>query len=159
MTFRVGRKDAAAVDESVEEGRHPDGDKKGDHLRSVFGRMGFNDQDIVILSGAHTVGSCHTDRSGFEGPWTANPLKFDNAYYVDLMNKEWKESKASTGNPQFAGADGTMMLISDMCLVEDEGFKPFVEKYAKDEKAFFDDFAVTYQKLMELGYSDLQAVA
>lgn len=159
VTFRTGRKDAKTVDESVEEGRHPDADKEGGHLRCVFGRMGFNDQDIVILSGAHTVGKCHSDRSGFEGPWSTDPNKFDNAYFVDLLNKEWKESKASTGNPQFAGAGGTMMLISDMCLIKDEGFKPFVEKYAKDEKAFFDDFAVTYQKLIELGYSDLQAVA
>ncbi|KAL3931072.1 MAG: hypothetical protein SGBAC_011477 [Bacillariaceae sp.] len=159
VTFRVGRKDAKAVDESVEEGRHPDADKEGDHLRAVFGRMGFNDQDIVILSGAHTVGKCHADRSGFEGPWTADPYKFDNSYFVDLLNKEWKEAKASTGNPQFAGSGNTMMLISDIALTKDPGFKPFVDKYAADEKAFFDDFAVTYQKLIELGCTDLQAAA
>ena len=33
-------------------------------------RMGFNDQEIVALSGAHTLGRCHADRSGFVGPWT-----------------------------------------------------------------------------------------
>lgn len=32
--------------------------------------MGFNDQEIVALSGAHTLGRCHADRSGFVGPWT-----------------------------------------------------------------------------------------
>ena len=41
--------------------------------------MGFNDRDIVALSGAHTLGRCHLQRSGFDGPWTRNPLKFDNA--------------------------------------------------------------------------------
>lgn len=34
------------------------------------GRMGFNDQEIVALCGAHTLGRCHSDRSGFLGPWT-----------------------------------------------------------------------------------------
>jgi cytochrome c peroxidase len=29
------------------------------HLRSIFYRMGFNDQDIVALSGAHALGRCH----------------------------------------------------------------------------------------------------
>jgi cytochrome c peroxidase len=29
--------------------------------------MGFNDQEIVALSGAHALGRCHGDRSGFEG--------------------------------------------------------------------------------------------
>ena len=33
----------------------------------------------MCLSGAHTLGSCHRSRSGYEGPWTRNPLKFDNA--------------------------------------------------------------------------------
>jgi len=30
----------------------------------VFYRQGFNDQEIVALSGAHTVGRAHADRSG-----------------------------------------------------------------------------------------------
>ena len=39
-------------------------------LPSSACRMGFNDQEIVALSGAHTLGRCHADRSGFVGPWT-----------------------------------------------------------------------------------------
>jgi len=41
VKFRVGRKDSSSVEESVEEGRHPDGDKGADHLRDVFYRMGL----------------------------------------------------------------------------------------------------------------------
>ena len=61
-------------------------------------RMGFNDQEIVALSGAHTLGRAKPTRSGFgkestkytaEGPgnpggssWTPEWLKFDNSYYL-----------------------------------------------------------------------------
>ncbi len=34
------------------------------HIRDVFGRMGFSDREAVALCGAHAVGRCHTDRSG-----------------------------------------------------------------------------------------------
>jgi hypothetical protein len=45
----------------------PDGALGADHIREVFGRMGFSDQEIVALSGAHALGRCHSDRSGFDG--------------------------------------------------------------------------------------------
>lgn len=62
-------------------GNLPDATKAADHLRQVFGRMGFNDQEIVALSGAHSLGRCHTVNSGFEGPWTISPTKFSATYY------------------------------------------------------------------------------
>lgn len=161
VTFRGGRADAQSVKESVEEGRHPDADKGADHLRSVFNRMGFNDQDIVVLSGAHTVGKCHPDRSGFEGHWTAAPNKFDNQYFVDLLGKTWIESTSSKGLPQFKDKETgeLMMLISDMALIQDDKFRPLVEKYAADQDAFFNDFSSTFQKLLELGATDLSECA
>ena len=42
----------------------PKDDTPGAHLRAVFGRMGFNDQEIVALSGAHTLGRAFKNRSG-----------------------------------------------------------------------------------------------
>lgn len=59
---------AAATHRGDVGSRLPDGAKGADHIREVFGRMGFNDQEIVALSGAHNLGRCHSDRSGFEGP-------------------------------------------------------------------------------------------
>lgn len=78
------------------------------HLRDIFFRMGLSDKDIVALSGGHTLvnillsisfydfrllwpdvhllcycqGRAHPERSGFDGPWTEEPLKFDNSYFV-----------------------------------------------------------------------------
>ena len=50
--------------DSGEPGANPD---DAAHLRTVFGRMGFNDQEIVALSGAHALGRCHPNFSGYEG--------------------------------------------------------------------------------------------
>lgn len=41
----------------------PDATQASDHLRDVFYRMGFNDQEIVALSGAHSLGVSGTDRT------------------------------------------------------------------------------------------------
>ena len=48
-------------------GPFPDDEGPGAHLRTVFYRMGFNDQEIVALSGAHTLGRAYKDRSGVCG--------------------------------------------------------------------------------------------
>jgi cytochrome c peroxidase len=37
------------------------------HIRDIFYRMGFNDQEIVALIGAHALGRCHTEASGYWG--------------------------------------------------------------------------------------------
>jgi len=152
--FRPGRTDAKHTD-SAPEGRLPDANLGADHLREIFYRQGFTDQDIVALSGAHTVGHCHLDRSGFEGPWTAEPLKFDNSYFVDLLNKKWEPSKSGKGNSQFRDGQGHMMLISDLALIEDENFRKITEKYASSQEQFFSDFAVAFQKLLENGVKTL----
>jgi catalase (peroxidase I) len=156
---RFGRKDAKDSAESVESqvGRLPDGDKGADHLRAIFYPKGFDDKDIVALSGAHTVGKCHEDRSGFVGAWTSDHLKFDNSYFTDMLSKKYEDETTSTGNPQKrCPVSGTMMLISDLALIEDEAFKVYVEKYAMDQDAWFADFVAAWVKLQELGCFDLR---
>ena len=44
-----------------------------------------------------------------------------------------------------------MMLPTDMALVQDKEFKKHVERYAKNDKAFFDEFRDVVVKLFELG--------
>ena len=84
IKYAFGRKDDADGARCPAHGRLPDANKGAEHLREVFGRMGFSDQEIVALSGAHTLGRCHIVRSGFDGPWTSNALRFDNEYYRNL---------------------------------------------------------------------------
>ena len=44
-----------------------------------------------------------------------------------------------------------MMLPTDMALVQDKEFKKHVERYAKDDQAFFSEFRDVIVKLFELG--------
>lgn len=137
VPFHPGREDKP---EPPKEGRLPDATKGCDHLRDVFVKqMGLTDQDIVALSGGHTLGRCHKERSGFEGPWTANPLIFDNSYFKELLSGE---------------KEGLLQLPSDKALLDDPAFRPLVEKYAADEDAFFADYAEAHMKLSELGFAD-----
>nr|CAD1841959.1 unnamed protein product [Ananas comosus var. bracteatus] len=136
IPFHPGREDKP---EPPEEGRLPDATKGSDHLRDVFGHMGLSDQDIVALSGGHTLGRCHKERSGFEGAWTSNPLFFDNSYFKELLSGE---------------KEGLIQLPSDKALLTDPVFRPLVDKYAADEDAFFADYAEAHLKLSELGFAE-----
>ncbi|KWU45516.1 heme-binding peroxidase [Rhodotorula sp. JG-1b] len=150
--WKPGRTDFADESKCPPRGRLPDGALAADHLRHVFYRMGFNDQEIVALAGAHSLGRCHSDRSGFEGPWSVTPTKFSTQYFK-LTKFKW-EKKTWEGPVQYKNTDlgeELMMLPTDMALIEDEKFLPYVKKYAEDREAFYSDFAAVFSKLIELG--------
>lgn len=148
----LGRTDESEGGYIPPNGRLPDAAQGAAHLRDVFYRQGFNDQEIVALSGAHTLGRCHMVRSGFDGPWTSNPLKFDNEYFTNLLNKKWKQREWD-GPEQYADEETgeLMMLPTDIALIDDESFRPHVERYAANEEEFFKDFSVAFAKLCANG--------
>ncbi|GLU11738.1 hypothetical protein SLE2022_284620 [Rubroshorea leprosula] len=137
VPFHPGREDKP---EPPPEGPLPDATKGTDHLSQVFNvQMGFSDQDIIVLSGGHTLGSCRKERSGFDGPWTTNPLIFDNSYFKELLTGE---------------KEGLLQFPSDKPLPDNPVFRTLVEIYAEDEDAFFADYAESHLKLSELGFAD-----
>jgi cytochrome c peroxidase len=146
------------------------------HVRNeVFYRMGFNDQEIVaLLCGGHVYGRCHPNASGYAGPWVEHPTEFSNEYAADMIEDEWTlvdnsdtwldaqgaaELRPAPGNRQFVNKvhgkiddePNQMMLLSDMILVWDPEFRPYLEVYADDEAKLKDDFGVAFKKLTELG--------
>ncbi|KAF2200484.1 cytochrome c peroxidase mitochondrial precursor [Delitschia confertaspora ATCC 74209] len=151
VPYRPGRTDRD-VSYCTPDGRLPDASKDQNHIRAIFGRMGFNDQEMVALSGAHALGRCHTDRSGYDGPWTFSPTTLTNDYYKLLLEEKWGWKKWN-GPKQYEDVKtkSLMMLPTDMALVKDKGFRPYVEKYAKDNDAFFHDFSAAVLRLFELG--------
>ena len=92
IPWRPGRSDRD-VSLCTPDGRLPDAAKEQSHLRAIFGRMGFDDREIVALSGAHALGRCHTDRSGFDGPWSFSPIVMSNDYYRLLLDEKWSYRK------------------------------------------------------------------
>lgn len=162
IPFRLGRKDMDSGDTSPPDGRLPDADKGCKHatikhVRDIFYRMGFNDRDIVALLGAHALGRCHTDASGYWGPWTFAENTFSNEYFRLLIEERWSpklthNGKVWDGPDQYEDATGKLMMLpSDIALIQDANFKAIVQEYAKDEDKFFADFAKAFSKLLELG--------
>ncbi|ORY87572.1 heme peroxidase [Protomyces lactucae-debilis] len=151
VPWRPGRQDRD-VAFCTPDGRLPDASLDQGHLRNIFYRMGFNDEEIVALSGAHALGRCHDDRSGFKGPWTFSPTALTNDYYKLLMEEKWSYKKWN-GPKQFEDVTtkSLMMLPTDMALIKDKKFKQVVEKYAKDQDLFYNDFSKVFCKLLELG--------
>eukprot|EP00172_Hildenbrandia_rubra_P001097 Plantae.Rhodophyta-Hildenbrandia_rubra.ctg16585.p1 GENE.Plantae.Rhodophyta-Hildenbrandia_rubra.ctg16585~~Plantae.Rhodophyta-Hildenbrandia_rubra.ctg16585.p1 ORF type:complete len:268 (-),score=57.84 Plantae.Rhodophyta-Hildenbrandia_rubra.ctg16585:2913-3641(-) len=136
IPFRFGRPDGKQ-EVCTPDGRLPDAAKRMPHLRDIFYRMGFSDKEIVVLSGAHSLGGAHKDRSGYEGEWTPQPKKFDNGYFVELLKAD--------PDPKL------LRMPSDMALMDEPEMKKLVETYAKDQSKFFDDYVEAHKKLSELG--------
>lgn len=152
VPWRPGRLDKNDHTSCPPNGRLPDASQGEKHIREVFNRMGFEDREIVALMGAHTVGRCHTDRSGYDGPWTHTPTRFTNQFFKLLLKEKWNP-KEWTGPKQFSdgSGNGLMMLPTDMAMLEDPSFRKYVELYAEDKDAFFKDFATAFGKLLDLG--------
>ncbi|GMI90858.1 thylakoidal ascorbate peroxidase [Hibiscus trionum] len=154
IPMKYGRLDASSPDHCPEEGRLPaaGASSPADHMRKVFSRMGFNDKEIVVLSGAHTLGRARPERSSWGKPetkytkngpgapggqsWTVQWLKFDNSYFKEIKAKRDED---------------LLVLPTDAALFEDPSFKVYAEKYAEDQETFFKDFAEAHAKLSNLG--------
>jgi len=141
-----------------------------EHLRNVFTKkMGFNDQEIVALSGAHTVGRAFKERSGAcpfgYGDASASKhtkstckVRKDNADGVGMAGGcPWTKNWLTFDNSYFSrykdamADDNLLWFPTDEALHTDPGFKPHFDKYAADQNAFFADYARAHKKLSELG--------
>lgn len=153
IPWRPGRKNFGVNEQVPVNGNLPDATRDGKYVRNLFGRMGFNDREIVSLLGAHCLGQCHKHSSGFDGPWVPANNRFTNDFYVRLLGNWYPKVIESTGRHQFEDEEtkSLMMLPTDMALKEESYFAKYVKLYANDEALWFKDFAKDFQKLLELG--------
>ncbi|KAF7796657.1 hypothetical protein EIP86_007840 [Pleurotus ostreatoroseus] len=159
IPWRPGRIDGFAA-QATPDGRLPDASQGAPHLRDIFYRMGFNDQEIVALSGAHALGRCHRDRSGFDGPWTFSPITVTNDYFKLLFDESWVWRKWE-GPKQLEDKKtrSLMMLPTDYVLTQDKAFKKWAKAYAGDQDLWFKDFSTAVARLFELGVPEKQWVS
>ncbi|KAK9113880.1 hypothetical protein Syun_020677 [Stephania yunnanensis] len=167
-TVHLGRKDGLVSDASHVEGDLPRPTMSLDQNIKVFQNKGFSIQEMVALIGGHTIGFSHCKEfanrifhynknspvdpamnprfatrlrelcKGYEKNTTVaafndvmTPGKFDNMYYKNLKR-------------------GLGLLSSDQGLGMDKRTMGFVELYAANETAFFEDFKHAMEKLSEV---------
>ena len=159
VPWRWGRVDSKDGTACPPDGRLPDASKTQQHVRDIFYRMGFSDSEIVALIGAHTIGECHKDRSGFVGPWTHDKYGFDNSFFTELFDNEWIVNP-NVPNLQFMDSKTRklMMLPGDIALLIDPKFKATAQKFAGDNDLFCQEFSKAFQKLLELGDHHLHSL-
>jgi len=160
ITWTPGRQDAPNPTYCPPDGLLPQAEVTGDShpnqtltaggVRTVFSRMGFTDNETVALIGAHSVGSCHAQNSGYSGSWTAAPFTWSNQFFINLLSDNWTYSNATS--PKFQYDSGSLMMLpSDMSLRHDTNFLARAHAYATNESLFTADFAAAFTKLINLG--------
>ncbi|MBR9864470.1 MAG: catalase/peroxidase HPI [Rhodobacteraceae bacterium] len=118
--------------------------------------------------GVDTIGS------GIEGPWTSNPIQWDNGYFEALFRNEWQLTKSPAGAhiweakdlplehhaPQVDGSDEPvklMMTTADMALRMDPVYEKISRRFYENPEEFADAFARAWFKLThrDMGPRDL----
>ncbi|XP_002960262.2 putative L-ascorbate peroxidase 6 [Selaginella moellendorffii] len=130
IPVKLGRLDSSVADI---QGELPSEDLNAVALKKIFQSKGFSTQEMVALSGAHTLGS-----KGF-----GNPTVFDNSYYDVLLKMPWSDP-----DNKMASMIG---LPSDRVLVSDKECLPWIQVYKRDQSKFYTDFTLAYTKLVNLG--------
>ncbi|KAI9015143.1 cytochrome c peroxidase [Gaertneriomyces semiglobifer] len=157
IPWRPGRKDIDVKNLKVVEqaGRFPLPDDTKETVHEKFKRMGLTRQDMVALMGGHVLGRCHVERSGYDGQWVDDPIKFSNEFYEELLEDDWKPAVVEgSGKQQFEAypeGEKLMMLPTDMQLLEDEDTRRLCQLYKEDQERWFKDFSDAFVKLLEGG--------
>ncbi|CAK9024259.1 Probable L-ascorbate peroxidase 8 [Durusdinium trenchii] len=138
------------------------------HLRNIFHRMGFDDEGIVALSGAHTLGRAFQERSGVvengygdakASPYTKSgcPVRHDGKAGFGMPGgKAWTSNWLTFDNSYFqflkrSKDENLLWLPTDAALHEDPQFKVYFDRFADSKDAFFDAYSKAHTKLSELG--------
>lgn len=162
----TGRKDGLTSSAANVRPNLPDTPFSLDELLSFFGRKGLDLDDLVALSGAHTVGVAHctafNDRFSFSsnGTVVSQDPTMDPAYAAQLVQRCPADPSGSTlivndlktptvfDNAYYGDVQMGMGLFhSDAVLLSDPRTQALVQKLGQSEDAFFAAWAHSFRKL------------
>lgn len=96
----------------------------------------------------------HTITSGFDGPWTRTPSKWNYDYFKATLDETWEPVKSTFGNDQWQTKNrqspfkNTRRLTADLALAFDDIYKPIAQEYRDNDTTFNQEWAAAWYKLM-----------
>ncbi|XP_050378939.1 peroxidase 65-like [Argentina anserina] len=162
---RLGRKDGLVSKASMVEGNLARANQTLDSIINLFAAKGFTVEEMVALTGAHTIGFSHckefTDRLFHYSkttptdpelhPKLAEGLKRTCANYtIDTTMSAFNDviTPGKFDNVYYQNLKrGLGLLSSDHALVKDPRTRPLVELYSTNQAAFFKAFAHAMEKI------------
>lgn len=165
----LGRKDSLVSKASVVDDNLPLPSMPMDKMIELFTSKGFTAQELVVLSGAHTIGFSHCKEFAHRIFNYSKTSAFDPAMDPRLAKGLQSICGNYTKDPTMSAFNDVMtpgkfdnlyyqnslrglaLLESDKGLAADPRTKPFVELYAANQTAFFTDFANAMVKVSQYG--------
>merc|ERR1712039_539840 len=107
----------------------------GPHFEAVPG-SGRGPTDGTCGVGPEAGLGPNTVSSGFDGPWTRTPSRWNYDYFEAMFAEKWVPVKSPFGNDQWWTADRTSShahtrrLTADMAMVADDTYRQVAAEYA-----------------------------
>ncbi|CAI9118904.1 OLC1v1020531C1 [Oldenlandia corymbosa var. corymbosa] len=153
---QMGRKDSLSANKTAANNNIPAPNSDVPTLVSKFQNVGLSLEDMVTLSGAHTLGKarCATFSSRLNGNSNANEAPDINLEFIQslqqlcsgdanatLANLDVKTPSAFDNQYYMNLLSGEGLLTSDQVLVSGDGrTRELVETYVDDQAVFLEDF-------------------
>ncbi|XP_031373853.1 peroxidase 18-like isoform X3 [Punica granatum] len=141
-----------------------------DEMIRIFSSKGLSLEDLVVLSGAHTIGSAHCSsfsdrfRQDSTGKLTPIDTSLDRSFAKELIDRcpvaanpsitvsNDPQTSSSFDNQYFRNLIAHRGLFqSDSVLFSDSRTRRLVEDFANDQESFFASWTQSFMKLTSIG--------
>ncbi|KAL7190420.1 hypothetical protein ACSBR2_022655 [Camellia fascicularis] len=167
----LGRRDGLVSKSTLVEGNLPRPTMSMTQIINIFSSKGFSIEEMVALSGAHTIGFSHCKEFSTNiYNYTMNPSSMSDPSYNPRFADGLRQACADYHqNPTLSVFNDIMtpnkfdnmyyqnlprglgLLASDRGLSSDPRTRTFVEKYAANQTEFFEAFGRAMEKLSVYG--------
>ncbi|GMP72283.1 hypothetical protein CsSME_00030372 [Camellia sinensis var. sinensis] len=166
---KKGRWDGKISMASMVHANLPHANSTIDELLKLFTSKGLALHDLVVLSGAHTIGFAHCEHFvtrlyDYRGSKQPDPsvdprllkaLKMSCPHFggnVDIVAPFDVTTPFSFDNAYYGNLEAKLGLLeTDQALFLDPRTRPLVQELAKDKQKFFQEFVVAMEKMGSIG--------